>query len=198
MRLQRARANPKPAVPPGSSAGSSCRTCQTCLFSRFVTLSYPLTRSRVRRGPAAAAQPCPTGLPAVPLPERKGFLPTPQWMLSPLLRGGCTATLLMGILPWQLQEGLGCRRTNHLARTSGQGSGTVCRQQALLASCAPTPFPGLAGIQASFCWYRKCITQLRGSPLPGQRAGKDRGYFQPVFPGWNPTGINFTAGRALI
>lgn len=85
-----------------------------------------------------------------------------------------------------------------LLGTPRQGSGTVCRQQALLASCAPTPFPGLAGIQASFCWYRKCITQLRGSPLPGQRAGKDRGYFQPVFPGWNPTGINFTAGRALI
>lgn len=136
VRLQRAHANPRPAVPPGSSAGSPGRTCQTCLFPGFVTLSYPLTRSRVRRGPAATAQPCPTGLPVVLLPERKDFLPAPQWMLSPLLQEGCTATLLMGILPWQLQAGLGYRKTSVTLPEyqdfvpcwghQGRAQGTVC------------------------------------------------------------------------
>lgn len=95
-------------MPPGSSASSPCRTCLTCLFPGFVTLSYPLTRSRVRRGPAAAAQPNRASSCAA---SREDFLPTPQWMLSPLLQEGCTATLLIGIPPWQLQEGLGCRKT---------------------------------------------------------------------------------------
>lgn len=68
-------------------------------------------------------------------------------MLSPLLREGCTATLVMGILPWQLQEGLGCRKTS--VTLPGHQDFTLCLAgdtEAGLGHCLLT-----AGIPCKLC-----------------------------------------------
>lgn len=50
------------------------------------------------------------GLSSCAASRQEGFSPSSSMDALPIVLEGCTATLLMGIPPWKLQEGLGCRK----------------------------------------------------------------------------------------
>lgn len=111
VRLQPCPCKPQASHAPGQQCQLPVQDVPDMPFPRLCHLELPINSEQSTAWPGSRSTAVPDGAPGCAA-SREDFLSTPQWMLSPLLQEGCTATLLMGIPPWQLQEGLRCRKTS--------------------------------------------------------------------------------------
>lgn len=121
--------------------------------------------------PGSRSTAVPNGASSCAASRQEGFSPNSSLDALPTAPRGMHCHPIGGHTTLAVAGGQGCRKTSItlpecqdltlcLAGDTEAGLRHCLLRAGTPSSCAPTPFPRLAGFQASFWWYRNCITQL--------------------------------------